>query len=167
MRILIIFVSLASALVLSIPASAQNAPRIAGFQVNLFNSKTGSFSGDMLAKDAPEMGNVPSGEFASVSVFVVVKVDLGKEAPVPQKMLVRLLATESGAMPFAVKSTKPVKSIILNSTSNLGPVNADGGTFVGFWLTKTGCQTIVLKATIVGAKPENSMTVTLPFACYE
>ncbi len=167
MRNLIIFVSLASALVLSIPVSAQNAPRIAGFQVNLFNSKTGSFSGDMLAKDAPEMGNVPSGEFASVSVFVVVKVDLGKDAPVPQKMLVRLLATESGAMPFAVKSTKPVKSIILNSTSNLGPVNSDGVTFVGFWLPKTGCQTIVLKATIVGAKPENSMTVTLPFACYE
>jgi hypothetical protein len=166
MRILIIFVSLASALVLSIPASAQNAPRIAGFQVNLFNSKTGSFSEDMLAKDAPEMGNVPSGEFASVSV-VVVKVDLGKDAPIPQKMLVRLLATESGAMPFAAKSTKPVKNIILNSASNLGPVNSDGGTFVGFWLPNTGCQTIVLKATLVGAKPENSMTVTLPFACYE
>lgn len=167
MRILIIFVSLASALSLSIPAAAQDAPRISGFQVNFFNSKTGSFSGDMLSKEASEMGNVPSGEFASVSVFVAVKVDLGRQAPVPEKMQVRLLATESGAMPFAAKRIKPVKSIILNSTSKLGPVNADGSTFVGFWLPKTGCQTIVLEASLVGAKPGNSMSATLPFACYE
>lgn len=162
-----ILASLALALSFFGPVIAQDAPRISGFHAYLFNSETGLLSGDMLAKGAPEMGNVPSGEFASVSTFIVVKVEFGKQAPVLHKTQVRLLATESGSLPFAARRVRGVKRIILDSTSSLGPVNADGGTYVGFWLPKTGCQTITLKASLVGLKKPVSSTAMLPFACYE
>jgi hypothetical protein len=168
MRITPVFVALAFAVVLPIAAFAQETPRISGFRVNLFNSKTGSFSRDMLSDGAPEMGNVPSGEFASVSVFVAVKIELGKQSSTPKKMQVRLIATESGSMPFAAKRVKAVDRIILDSTSMLGPVDADGNTYVGFWLPKAGCHSISIKASLgVSTKNLSSKTVVLPFACYE
>jgi|APLak6261664640_1056046.scaffolds.fasta_scaffold41281_1 hypothetical protein len=148
-------------------AVAQNTARIAGFQAHLFNSKTGALSDDMLAKGAPEMGNVPAGDFASVSTFIVVKVELGKEAPIPQNAKVRLVATESSSMSFAVKPKKESDRIILDRTSGLGPVNTDGNTYVGFWLASTGCKSISLKASLLGLKEKPSLTEVLPFACYE
>jgi len=167
MRIIPTFVVLAFVLTLSIAVAAQDAPRISGFQVNLFNSKTGSFSQDMLSAGAPEMGNVPSGEFASVSVFVAVQIEFGINASIPQKMQVRLVATENGSMPFAAKRAKAVDRVIMDSTSVLGPIDANGNTYVGFWLPKTGCRSISLKASLNGVKNANSKTVILPFACYE
>lgn len=155
------------AIVLFAPAVAQNTAQIAGFQAHFFNSKTGMLSDDMLAKGAPEMGNVPSGEFASVSTFIVVKVELGKEAAIPQNAQVRLVATESGSMPYAAKRKKESNRIILDRTSRLGPVNTDGNTYVGFWLASTGCKAISLKASLLGLKDEPSLTGVLPFACYE
>lgn len=149
------------------PAFAQNTARISGFQAHLFNSKTGALSGDMLGKGAPEMGNVPSGEFASVSTFVVVKVELGKEAAIPQNAQVRLVATESGSMPYAPNRKSESNRIILDHSSRLGPVNADGNTYVGFWLADTGCKAISLKASLLGLKDKPSLTGILPFSCYE
>jgi hypothetical protein len=161
------FVSICFAFVFSAPATAQNTARIAGFQAHLFNSKTGELSDDMLAKGAHEMGNVPAGDFASISTFIVVKVDLGKEAPIPLNAQVRLVATESDSMPFAAKPKKERNRIILDRTSRLGPVNTDGNTYVGFWLASTGCKSISLKAFLLGLKDKPSLTGVLPFACYE
>ena len=161
------FISLCFATVLSTSAVAQNTTRIAGFQAHLFYSKTGTLSDDMLAKGAPEMGNVPFGELASVSTFIVVKIELGKDTPIPQNAQVRLVATESGSMPFAAKSQKESNRIILDSTSRLGPANTDSNTYVGFWLPSTGCKTISLKAYLLGLKDKPSLTGLLPFACYE
>lgn len=167
MRITSILVLLALALGLSRPALAQHPVRIAGFQAYLFNSRTGALSGDMLAQGAPELGNVPSGRFASVSTLVVVKIELGRDAPIPDKARVRLLATESGSMPFAANRSKTSNRVILDSVSGLGPVSADGTTHVGFWLAGTGCRSISLKATLVGVKDAAALTGVLPFACYE
>jgi hypothetical protein len=121
----------------------------------------------MLAKGAPELGNVPIGEFASVSTLVVVRVELGAQAPVPEKLQVRLVAVETGSMPFAAKGGKTRNRTILDRTSKLGPVNEKGAGYVGFWLDNTGCHTITLKAFVVGATDAAPLTAVLPFTCYE
>lgn len=160
-------VALALALLFSIPAASQSSVRLAGFQTYLFNSKTGQLSQDILAKGAPELGNVPIGEFASISTLVVVKVELGAQAPAPPKTQIRLVAVESGAMPFAAKDGKARDRTILDRTSNLGPINDKGTSYVGFWLDNTGCHTITLKAIVVGVRDAAPLTGVLPFTCYE
>ena len=151
----------------SIPAVAQSSIKIAAFQAYLFNSKTGQLSQDVLAKGAPELGNVPSGAFASVSALVVVRVAIGPQAPVPRKAQIRLVAVESGSLPLAAKQGNTPDRIILDKTSALGPVNDQGAAYVGFWLTQTGCHAIKLKASVVGSGESISLASDLPFVCYE
>jgi hypothetical protein len=140
---------------------------IDGFQALLFNSKTGTFSRDILGKDPPELGNVPAGEFASVSTFVVVRVRMGKNAPAPKDVRVRLVATQSGSLPFVAKGVSGRDRVILDQTEPLGPVNPDGVTHVGFWLARTGCGSVALNATIIGVPGAKPLGNVLPFTCYE
>ncbi len=154
-------------LVLSALAFCADPPVIiVGFQAMLFNSKTGAFSADILGKDATPLGNVPAGEHASVSTFVIVKIRLGPNAPMPKDIRVRLVATESGATPFAPKSAAVRDHVILDQTSGLGPLAADGVSHVGFWLARTGCRSISLNATIPDVPAAKALKI-LPFACYE
>lgn len=162
-----IFALLVAALVYSLTAFAQKAPEISGIQAKLFNSKTGTFSTNVLAEGAPELGNVPAGDLASVSVFVTVKIDLGPKASVPKNLSVRLVASENTSQPFAANKGKAGSRVILNSTSKLGPVDSNGKTFVGFWLTGTGCRSVTLKAALIGVQNSATKTEVLPFACYE
>jgi hypothetical protein len=155
------------AILFATAAESQSRPRLAGFEAYLFNSKTGRLSQDMLANGAPELGNVRSSEFASVSTLVVVRIELGAEAPVPEKMQIRLTAIEAGSTPFAGKNGKAGDRTLLDKTSTLGPVNEKGISYVGFWLDGTGCRTITLRASIVGAVDASPITRVLPFACYE
>lgn len=153
-----------SAFLLFIPASAQDQAVITEIQARLFNSKTGEFSGNILAKAAPELGNVPSGDLASVSTFIVVKVGFGIKGSIPPNAQVRLIATETADQPFGAKSRKQT---LFNAASKLGPADTDGNTFVGFWLDQTGCQSISLTASLIGAGKASSAKAILPFACYE
>lgn len=161
--IAIMIVALAA---VKLAAAADQGIRLAGFQALLFNSKTGAFSADVLAKEGPELGNVPSGEMASLSTFILVKVQIAKNAPIPANARVRLLATESGSTPFAAQRTKQRDRIILDQTEKLGPISSEGITYVGFWLPNTGCRSISLKASLVGVEAP-PITEVLPFACYE
>ncbi|MES2057435.1 MAG: hypothetical protein V4564_15990 [Pseudomonadota bacterium] len=138
------------------------APQIAGFQAFLFNSRTGALSPDVLAAGTP-LGNVPAGDQASVSTLVVVRVDFGKDMPIPDAAQVRLVASEAGPRTRG----KPVARILLDRTSKIGPVAADGTTHIGFWLADTGCRTITLKATLLNGKAGATRDSELPFACYE
>ena len=63
-------------------------------------------------------------------------------------------------------NVKPHERVLLDKASRIGPANDKGVTYVGFWLPDTGCASITLKASIVGAQtpPQNSV---LGFACYE
>jgi hypothetical protein len=160
-------VAIALALLFSISVASESAVRLAGFQAYLFNSKTGQLSQDILTKGAPELGNVPIGEFASVSTLVVVKVELGAQAPVPEKAQIRLVALQGGSLPFAAKDGKNRDRTILDRTTNLGPVNDTGASYIGFWLDNTGCHTITLKAFVVGVRDAVPLTGVLPFTCYE
>ncbi len=144
--------------------SAQEQAVIAEIQARLFNSKTGTFSGNVLAKGALELGNVPSGDLASVSTFILIKVSFGPKGSIPRNAQVKLTATESAVQPFGSKSGK---QILLNGASKLGPADADGNTFVGFWLNRTGCKSITLTALLTGAGKVSSTKEILPFACYE
>jgi len=144
----------------------QQSVTLTGFQALLFNSKTGAFSADVLSKHL-QWGNVPAGEFASVSTLVIVKVQVPNSAPTPKGVRVRLTAIEKGSIPFAAKTTKEPDRVILDRTEALGPVNADGVTNVGFWLSATGCRSITLKAFLVGVTAAKPITEVLPFACYE
>ncbi len=92
---------------------------------------------------------------------------LAKDAPIPDKARIRLLATESGSMPFAANRGKASSRVMLDSTSGLGPVSAEGTTHVGFWLAGTGCRSISLKASLIGVRDAAALTEVLPFACYE
>ena len=76
--------SLAFALTFVVPVAAEGAARITAFKAYLFSRKTGVLSAGMLAKWAPEMGNIPSGDLASVSTFITVRVDLDHRAPIPK-----------------------------------------------------------------------------------
>jgi len=140
------------------PPQKDPPPRIAGFQARLFNSRTGALSADVLAGQV-ELGNVPAGELASVSTLVVVDVDFGEGLPVPQKARVRLVATEVGR--------RGPNRQLLDSTERPGPVAKDGTTHIAFWLPNTGCKTVTLRATLLGASQRSTKTQTIPFACYE
>lgn len=155
------------AFLIAMPTWAQTALRLGGFHAYLFNSKTGKLSADMLAKGAPELGNVPASEFASVSTLVVVRVEFGAQTAIPEKVQIRLIATDSGSLPFGEKGGKARDVVILDKVSKLGPVNEKGHSFVGFWLEGTGCHNIRLKATVVGVKDAVPLMGTLPFTCFE
>lgn len=148
-------------------AAAQPALRVTGFQAYLFNSSTGEMSQDVLAKDAPELANVPFGKFASISVLVVVKVELEPQTPVPERAQIRLVAVESGSAPFAPKSKDTRDRTILDKTSKLGPLSAKGSGYVGFWLDSTGCHTINLKASVAGLREAVPVPAVLRFTCYD
>ena len=102
-----------------------------------------------------------------MSALVVVRVALGAEAPVPDKMQIRLTAAETGSTPFAGKDGKARERMLLDKTSTLGPVNENGTSYIGFWLDNTGCRTITLRASIVGTADAPPITRVLPFTCYE
>jgi len=169
MRILIIIVKCALIILVGTGHAvyADQPIILSGFQALLFNSKTGLLSADILAKSGSELGNVPIGEFASVSTFIIVKVQIAKHVPVPDNLRVRLIASEVGSIPFAEKPIKSRARVILDQEASLGPVNEEGVTYVGFWLANTGCKTITLKASLVGMVTTQSISNILPFACYE
>lgn len=141
----------------AISATAAGQSRAIGFKAFLFNSRTGGFSKDVLATDV-SLGNVPAGELASVSTFVVVEVTFGSNVPIPRNGTVQLVATER---------SKAIRHIILNRTVRLGPAGAGGVTNVGFWLESTGCDVIALHATVTGGTAPIAGDASLPFACYE
>lgn len=146
---------------------AQVPAKITEIQARAFESRTGTFSANLLGAGAPELGNMPTGRNASVSTFVIVKVEFGKDSPIPTTAKLRLVATESGSASFSSNPKKQSKKVILDSTSPIGPADADGTTYVGFWLKRTDCRTIFLSATLIGTAGTASKTEVLPFTCYE
>ena len=131
----------------------------------LFYNKTGQLSKDILAKDGPALGNTVTD---STSTFVVVEVKPQNGQSMPSNTQIRLMATEGGnsAMVSDTKRPPHPNKIILDKVSRIGPSSDTGVTHVGFWLADTGCASVTLKASIVGAKTA-PQTAVLGFACYE
>jgi hypothetical protein len=154
-------------LLVTVNAQPATSVTLAGFQALLFNSKTGTFSKDVLTPGGPRLGNVQSGDTASVSTFIIVRAQVGKRTRALKNLRLRIVATESGSMPFADKGSTGRDRTILDQTADFGPAGADGVTYTGFWLSQTGCRTVTLKAWVVGAPEVKPLTSVLPFTCYE
>lgn len=146
---------------------AQAPAKITEIQAKAFESRTGTFSENLIGPGARELGNMPMGKNASVSTFIIVKVEFGKDSPVPAGAKVRLVATKSGSAPFSLNKKDQRKRVILDSSSLLGPADTDGTTYVGFWLKRTDCRTVVLSASLTGVTGTSTKVETLPFTCYE
>lgn len=138
-------------------ARADTPAQIAGFQAFLFNSGKGTFSPDII-KNGIALGNVVASDYDSVSTFVVVDVDSGSAAPLPDTARLRLTATEAG---------KKGPHVLLDSTQQPKPSGNPGVTHVGFWLADTGCTVITLRATLTAGGRTATKTTTLDFHCYE
>lgn len=138
-------------------AKAAETARIAGFQAFLFNSGTGAFSPDVI-KNQIALGNIVASEYDSVSTFVVVDIDSGSDAPLPDTARLRLTATEAG---------EKGAHVVLDSTQQPKTTGNPGVTHIGFWLADTGCAVVALRATLTANGKATAKTTTLDFHCYE
>lgn len=55
--------------------------------------------------------------------------------------------------------------VILEQSSEIGVLNSSGKYHAGFWLPKTGCQPLRVRARIVGTKTFKA--ISIPFSCGE
>ncbi len=127
-------------------------------------------SGNASSSGPIALNNVITGDNASTSTLVKVKLALADVKRLPQQVTVRLVATERG---------KRGARVVLDQSSRVGPFSADGVSYVGFWLANTGCASISLRATVTVAKqtaahaqaarsaPSAAMTSVIPFSCNE
>jgi hypothetical protein len=149
------------------PAQAAASARIDAIEARIFNNKTGAMSEDVLAGDGSAFGNAPIGDLKASAALIVVRVHFDGTEAGDKPLKLRLVATESRAMPFAATRTKLAAKRILDSTSIVGSPGIKRDVHVGFWLPDVGCRTVMLKATILGAEVVTSRDEVLPFTCYE
>ncbi len=155
-------------IVLALPqatVNAQDTATIDGFQALFFNSNTGVFSEDMMTAKNPAWGNAPAEGFKST--FVTVKTSLPQNAAMPANPRLRLRAVQSGSMPFGTTRGKGQDRVIFDRTVPINLSSMEKGSFTGFWLQDTGCQTIKLVATLVGVAGAVAKSAELPFVCHE
>ena len=131
-------------------------------QAKLFQHVSGTFSKDVLLPDGPALGNVVAGDDASTSTFVTVLVALAPGVVLPSDSRVRLQVR-------AAKNRGLAASVLLDRTEALGSVDRCGRMHIGFWLPKTGCRPLALKATLsVARQPITRSTQSeLAFRCGE
>lgn len=149
------------------PGLAQDATPLLKIEARLFESPTGKFSDDVLAPDAPGLGNVIIGEKASSSTFVTVRIDA--TPPLPMDAKLRLVAQETPPSEVAGGGAPLELRQLLDSTVVVPPTAAGNKTtYVGFWLPETGCTPVALKADLAaGDAGSASAEATLNFICYE
>jgi hypothetical protein len=139
-------------------ASSATAPyTISDVRAQLFYSDRGTFSGDVLADTTIALWNTVIGEGgaggASSSTLVVVEV-AGEPGSYEPERAVELVATADGKE-------------LLRQSAELSVLNAEGKTYVAFWLPKTGCDAVRLSARLTGQPQPSARTAEIPFACGE
>ena len=139
-------------------ARPEAAPyRITALRAMLFNSDRGTLSRDVLREPRPALWNVVIGEGdaegPSSSALVVVEV-AGEPGSYEDARQVELVArTREGEL--------------LRRATALGVLNAQGRTFVGFWLYDVGCEPVRLQARLRGQSQPSTRTDEIPFECGE
>ena len=146
------------------PAAPPAKPEpIAGIRAFLFNSATGGWSPEVIAKNVPLGLNVFT-DYHSTSTFVIVDVRSGPEELLGQDAKLRLVAIR-GSNPAKFVKTAP--RTLLDSTRPVHALSDKPVTRVGFWLPDTGCYTIRLTATLIANGRTSSRKAELDFACEE
>jgi len=142
-------------LVVAGTASADKRLSIAKVEARLFLNYSGTLSKPITAKT--ELWNAVIGEGnisePSNSTFVDVLVD-GEPGSFDPKARVEL-----------VVATTSDGKVLQTQSNNVGALNASGKYHVGFWIPRTGCEALRLRARVAGSKVYK--TVDIPFACGE
>lgn len=160
---LIWFIS--GALFFSLPSQPQQQPAQRSLKLHayLFHGATGELSKDVLT----ETGFDKDVDFSDVrAVLVTVEVRAGTRTGFVGREQVQFAAVESGNGPLAVDLGVPHRPdrMILNQTRGIGPTGGKDVGYVGFWLEVSGCRSVKLKASIVGAKSA-AVTEVLGLTC--
>ena len=148
---------LAASLLLSVAttASAEKPLTVASIEARLFLNYSGSLSKPIGPK--AELWNAVIGEGnigePSNSTFVDVLID-GEPG-----------SFEPSARVELVVSNVSDGKVLQTQSNGVGVLNRSGKYHVGFWIPKTGCEALRLRARIAGAKAYKSITV--PFSCGE
>ena len=139
------------------PAAMGAAPtlEVREIEVRLFHSHTGTFSEPI--PEGAVLWNTIIGEGdarePSTSTLVKVKV-VGAPSKFKERTAVQLTVRTVG------QNTQPT---ILRKS--LGLFGKDGGQFVAFWLPNTGCEALLLAASVTGSS--SALKHTVPFKCGE
>jgi hypothetical protein len=146
--------TLAAAVYAASAAVAAEAPRIAAIHAQLYHESSGTFSGDMLAPDAPGMWNTIIGENASNHTLVTVEVQ-GRDVPV-------------GAVNVTITARGYKRKIVGQRIIDVSLYDKKTKFFAPLWLYDTGCDEIEISARLTG-KGVASATVkkVIPFKCGE
>ena len=137
------------------PASAGKALNVASLEARLYYNHSGTLSKPVSSKTVLWNAVVGEGNIAepSNSTFVDVTV-LGEPGSFEPKARVNLVVTDQAT-----------GKLLQSQSAEVGVLNAAGKYHVGFWIPKTGCTPLRLRASIAGSKAEKAITV--PFACGE
>jgi hypothetical protein len=142
------------------PGASGGEPVISAIRVHLFFNKSATWSGDLFEAKPSSLANSMSGPEASNASLVVIEVSgppgaaySGTGDPL-SKRAVHLVARAAG------------KSVI--DRSQPIPVLSDAGkAYLAFMIYPSGCNSIQLIATLVGAGRTESKEKSLDFACGE
>ena len=141
------------------PAPSRPTPtyRIVGLRAQLFYVDRGSFSDDVLARDEPGLRNTIIGGGLSGGpsneTLVVVEVE-GPPGAFDATRRVELAVRASGREIFRRRQTVQV-------------LNAQGRSFVGFWLYDTGCEVLQISTALLGQSDPSRRAARIPFSCGE
>jgi hypothetical protein len=131
----------------------------------LFFNDSGGFSAS-IPENAPLWNTVIGEGWAGQSsdstlVRVAVAGAAGSYAP---RRSIRLVVRK--AKPLGDGRYQPGVAIEARTT-HLAVLTSRSRTTVGFWISHTGCQPLLLAATLLGQTPTQTITRVVPFACGE
>ena len=136
-------------------ATAERLPEVASIEARLFFNYSGTLSKPITAKTVLWNAIIGEGNISepSNSTFVDVLVD-GEPGSFKPGLRVELTVSDTSN-----------GKILQTQVNEIGVLNASGKYHVGFWIPKTGCQPLRLRARIAGARTNKLATV--PFSCGE
>ncbi len=136
---------------------AAPAYRLSAMKAMLFYEHSATFSGDLLSQRGLSLWNTIVGEGDAKepahAVLVTVRVTGEAGSFEPTRRVELAARTEN--------------RVILRQAQDIGVLNAEGRTHVGFWLYGVGCSKVRLRARLVGQATESPRTGEIPFECGE
>ena len=146
---------LACLLLVAATASADKPLAVASIEARLFYNYSRTLSKPITSKTVLWNAVVGEGNISEPSNSTFVDVLVTGEPG----------SFEPNAKVTLVVSDKSSGKVLQNQSAEVGVLNAAGKYHAGFWIPKTGCVPLLLKASIAGSKAQKAITV--PFACGE
>ncbi|SRR5258705_5692641 len=137
-------------------SAAPNAVyRVGEIQAKLYYSNRGMFSANVIDNPRIVLWNVPIGEGTvggpSDNTFLQVTVT-GRAGVEPDSLTLHVVA-------YTREDT------LVDEETDVGPMNARGNWYGGYWLYDTGCDTVVVAARLSGLGANSALKKIIPFDC--